>query len=60
MVEVFHRVSLANGGSDDGAPELHPHPGYGVALAVDSNGDTIDAVYHGDARRSAPSVTVTS
>ena len=41
-------------------PKFAPHPGYDVALAADLNDNTIDAVYHGDASRSAPSVTVTS
>ena len=60
MVEAFHKTALANGGRDNGAPGLRPyHPGYYGAFVLDPDGNNIEAVYHGEAKRSAPSVKVT-
>ncbi|RYZ69476.1 MAG: VOC family protein [Lysobacteraceae bacterium] len=60
MVDAFHRAALASGGRDNGAPGLRPyHPGYYGAFALDPDGNNIEAVFHGEARRSAPSVKVT-
>jgi len=60
MVDAFHRAALANGGRDNGAPgERAYHPGYYGAFALDPDGNNIEAVYHGEAKRSAPSVKVT-
>ncbi len=59
-VDAFHRAALANGGRDNGAPGERPyHPGYYAAFVLDPDGNNIEAVYHGEAERSAPSVTVT-
>ena len=60
MVDAFHKATLANGGSDNGAPGERPyHPGYYAAFVLDPDGNNIEAVYHGEAQRSAPSVKVT-
>jgi len=60
MVEAFHVVALANGGRDNGAPGERPyHPGYYAAFVLDPDGNNIEAVYHGQAGRSAESVVVT-
>ena len=60
MVEAFHAAALANGGRDNGAPGERPyHPGYYAAFVIDPDGNNIEAVYHGEARRSAPSVLIT-
>lgn len=60
MVEAFHKVALAHGGTDHGAPgERAYHPGYYAAFVLDPDGNNIEAVYHGEAQRSAPSVRVT-
>ena len=60
MVEAFHKVAMTNGGRDNGGPGERPyHPGYYAAFALDPDGNNIEAVYHGEARRSAPSVKVT-
>lgn len=60
MVEAFHRAALASGGRDNGAPgERQYHPGYYAAFALDPDGNNIEAVYHGEAQRSAPSVNIT-
>jgi catechol 2,3-dioxygenase-like lactoylglutathione lyase family enzyme len=59
-VERFHRAALAAGGRDNGAPgERGYHPGYYGAYAVDPDGNNVEAVYHGPARRSAESVVFT-
>ncbi len=60
MVDAFHRAALASGGQDNGAPgERKYHPGYYGAFALDPDGNNIEAVYHGEAQRSAPSVNIT-
>ncbi|MFD0320185.1 VOC family protein [Lysobacter gummosus] len=59
MVEAFHRAALAHGGRDHGAPGERPyHPGYYAAFALDPDGNNIEAVYHGEAERSASSVKI--
>ena len=60
MVDAFHKAALAHGGKDNGAPgERAYHPGYYAAFVLDPDGNNIEAVFHGEARRSAPSVKVT-
>ncbi len=61
MVDAFHRAALASGGQDNGAPGLRAdyHPGYYAAFVLDPDGNNIEAVFHGDANRSAPSVKIT-
>lgn len=60
MVDAFHKAALAAGGEDNGAPGERPyHPGYYAAFVIDPDGNNIEAVYHGPATRSAPSVKVT-
>lgn len=59
-VDAFHRVALANGGKDNGAPgQREYHPGYYAAFVLDPDGNNIEAVFHGEAKRSAPSVKIT-
>ena len=58
-VDAFYQAALAHGGSDNGAPGERPyHPGYYAAFVLDPDGNNIEAVYHGEARRSAPSVVI--
>lgn len=58
-VDAFYSVALAHGGRDNGAPgERAYHPGYYAAFVLDPDGNNIEAVYHGEARRSAPSVVI--
>jgi catechol 2,3-dioxygenase-like lactoylglutathione lyase family enzyme len=60
MVEAFHRAALAHGGQDNGAPGERPyHTGYYAAFVLDPDGNNIEAVFHGEAQRSAASVKVT-
>jgi len=60
-VDTFYKVALQNGGTDNGAPGERAayHPGYYAAFVLDPDGNNIEAVYHGEAKRSAASVTVT-
>ena len=58
-VEAFYKAGLAAGGTDNGAPGERPyHPGYYAAFLLDPDGNNIEAVFHGEAKRSAPSVKV--
>jgi len=57
VVDRFHAAALAAGATDNGAPgERAYHPGYYAAYALDPDGNNLEAVYHGPAERSAPSV----
>ena len=47
-----HVIQLSTG-------ERSYHPGYYAAFVLDPDGNNIEAVFHGKARRSAASVTVT-
>jgi len=60
VVDAFYKVALENGGKDNGLPgERKYHPGYYAAFVLDPDGNNIEAIFHGEARRSAPSVKVT-
>lgn len=60
MVDAFYKAALDHGGEDNGAPGLREyHPDYYAAFVLDPDGNNIEAVYHGKANRSAPSVKVT-
>jgi catechol 2,3-dioxygenase-like lactoylglutathione lyase family enzyme len=60
MVNAFHKAALEAGGWDNGPPAERPyHPGYYAAFVLDMDGNNIEAVYHGAAHRSAPSVELT-
>ena len=58
-VKRFYEAALAAGGKDNGAPGNRPyHPGYFAAFVLDPDGNNIEAVYHGEGKRSAPSVVI--
>jgi catechol 2,3-dioxygenase-like lactoylglutathione lyase family enzyme len=60
MVDAFHRAALVAGGKDNGGPGERPyHPGYYAAFVLDPDGNNIEAVYHGPAKKSAGSVKIT-
>lgn len=60
MVDAFHRAALAIGAPDNGPPGERPyHPGYYAAFVLDPDGNNIEAVFHGESTRSAPSVKIT-
>lgn len=60
-VDAFYQAALEHGGKDNGAPgeRKNYHPGYYAAFVLDPDGNNIEAVFHGEAQRSAPSVKVT-
>jgi catechol 2,3-dioxygenase-like lactoylglutathione lyase family enzyme len=60
-VRAFHAAALAAGGKDNGAPGVRPHyhEHYYGAFVKDPDGNNIEAVYHGAAKRSAASVKIT-
>lgn len=60
-VDRFHAAALAAGGKDHGKPGLREqyHAGYYGAFVIDPDGNNIEAVYHGPAKRSAESVVLT-
>jgi catechol 2,3-dioxygenase-like lactoylglutathione lyase family enzyme len=59
-VRRFHEAVLAAGGTDNGGPgERSYHPGYYAAYVLDPDGNNVEAVFHGQAERSAPSVVIT-
>ena len=58
-VQRFHAAALSAGGTDNGAPgERRYHPGYYAAFVLDPDGNNVEAVHHGPARRSADSVEI--
>jgi catechol 2,3-dioxygenase-like lactoylglutathione lyase family enzyme len=59
-VDAAYEAGLAGGGRDNGPPGERPyHPGYYAAFLWDPDGNNIEAVFHGEATRSADSVSVT-
>lgn len=59
MVDAFYRAAMAHGGRDNGPPgERAYHPGYYAAFVLDPDGNNIEAVFHGENERSAPSVQI--
>jgi len=60
MVNAFYYAALKAGGRDNGRPGERPyHPGYFGAFVLDPDGNNIEAVYHGEAKSSAPYVRIT-
>jgi len=60
MVEAWHAAGLKAGGRDNGGPgERKYHPGYYAAFLLDPDGNNVEAVYHGEARKNVESVEVT-
>ena len=58
-VHRFWEAACAAGGRDNGAPGERPyHPGYYAAFVLDPDGNNIEVVFHGEAKRSAPSVVI--
>jgi catechol 2,3-dioxygenase-like lactoylglutathione lyase family enzyme len=59
MVDRFYKAGLEAGGRDNGKPGERPyHPGYYAAFLIDPDGNNIEAVYHGAAKRSAEAVVL--
>ncbi len=59
-VERFYKAALEAGGKDNGGPGTRPyHPGYYAAFVLDPDGNNIEAVFHGPAKKSSDSVKIT-
>ena len=59
-VERFHAQAIKAGGKDNGAPGERPyHPGYYAAFVLDPDGNNIEVVFHGPAKKSAAAVEIT-
>src|SRR5687768_12686466 len=60
MVDRFYQATLAAGGRDNGAPGKRRNPpGYYACFVLERDGNNVEAVFHGAAKRSAASVSVT-
>jgi catechol 2,3-dioxygenase-like lactoylglutathione lyase family enzyme len=60
-VQRVYEAGLSAGGRDNGKPgERHYHPGYYAAFLLDPDGNNIEAVHHGPAKRNAASVVITA
>ena len=58
-VDRFYAAGLAAGGAANGPPvERTYHPGYYAAFLLDPDGNNVEAVFHGAAKRSAESVQI--
>lgn len=59
MVDKFYKAAPDGGGRNNGSSGEKPyHSGYYVAFVLELDGDNIEALYHCEARRSAPSVSI--
>ncbi len=60
-VDAFYEAAMAAGGRDNGKPGLRPHyhPDYYGAFVFDPDGNNIEAVFHGPAKKSAEFIKVT-
>lgn len=59
QVDAFYRAGLAAGGRNNGEPGERPyHAGYYASFLLDPDGNNVECVYHGPAKRSAPAITI--
>jgi catechol 2,3-dioxygenase-like lactoylglutathione lyase family enzyme len=59
QVESFHALTIAAGGTDNGGPGLRRyHSSYFAAYVLDPDGNNVEAVCHGPAKRSCASIAV--
>lgn len=59
-VDRVYRAGLDAGGRDNGKPgERSYHPGYYAAFLLDPDGNNVEAVHHGPAKRSTDAVVIT-
>ena len=58
-VDRVWQIALGAGGRDNGKPGERPyHPGYYAGFLWDPDGNNIEVVFHGEAKKSAESVVV--
>lgn len=59
QVERFYRAGLEAGGASNGEPgERAYHPGYYAAFLLDPDGNNVEAVFHGVAKRSTRAIEI--
>lgn len=59
-IHKFYEAGMKAGGKDNGAPGERPyHPGYYAAFLLDPDGNNIEAVFHGPAKKSAEAIKIT-
>jgi catechol 2,3-dioxygenase-like lactoylglutathione lyase family enzyme len=59
VVDKFHPQAIAAGGKDNGPPGERPyHPGYYAAFVLDPDGNNIEVVHHGVAKRSSEAIEI--
>ncbi|HYP78545.1 MAG TPA: VOC family protein [Polyangiaceae bacterium] len=59
VVQRCYQAALEAGGIDNGEPGERPyHPGYYAAFVVDPDGNNIEIVFHGPAKRSTPAIEI--
>ena len=57
QVEKAYRAGIEAGGTPNGEPGERPyHPGYYAAFLLDPDGNNVEAVFHGIAKRSTPAI----
>jgi lactoylglutathione lyase len=60
MVERAYEAALRAGGKDNGKPGERPyHPGYYAAFLLDPDGNNVEVVFHGPAKKSADAIEIT-
>lgn len=60
MVDRAHAAAIGAGGKDNGAAGERPyHPGYYAGFVLDPDGNNIEIVFHGEAKRSADQIDIT-
>jgi len=58
-VDRVYRAGLEAGGQDNGKPGERPyHPGYYAGFLLDPDGNNIEAVFHGPAKRSSDAIEI--
>jgi len=59
MVDRFHAEAIRAGGKDNGKPGERPyHPGYYAAFVLDPDGNNVEVVFHGPAKRSSDAIEI--
>ena len=60
MVDRCYAEAVKAGGKDNGAPGERPyHPGYYAAFVLDPDGNNVEVVFHGPAKKSASAIEIT-
>ncbi len=59
-VDRAHAAALAAGAKDNGQPGERPyHPAYYAGFVLDPDGNNVEVVFHGPAKRSAEKIDIT-